>query len=346
MHGARGNRATKVSHRPLRERRNLLRLGAAGFIPEMLEEHGIKPGTAFGRSGISRRPFADPDRVVPLAWLAQVFESAAIATAKVEFGLLVGLRAGARLTDTDRGKPPNDTQVSAALMAVISRPNSFPNSLLSLSVSGDTCTIEYVGLPSYRVAHDQLAACAMGFAAGAVSALCGPRWHPRELHFAQAQPPDPLHYAELLQAPVSFDAHVTTMVFESTWLGRRVATPQGNTPDDVSRRRPDLAGEARAIIASWRMIGRPSATAVASELGLKPRTLNRLLGKEGTSFIRMLEDAQYESAQRLLRDATAPVVSVAWSLGYADASAFSRAFRRWSGMTPTEWRQAAESGVR
>ena len=45
---------------------------------------------------------------------------------------------------------------------------------------------------------------------------------------------------------------------------------------------------------------------------------------------------------RLLRDPLAPILSVAWSLGYADASAFSRAFRRWSGMTPTEWRQAAE----
>ncbi len=101
-------------------------------------------------------------------------------------------------------------------------------------------------------------------------------------------------------------------------------------------------GQIRAILASWKAIERPSAPAVASELGLKPRTLNRLLSKEGTSFIRLLKDARYESAQQLLRDPSAPILSVAWSLGYADASAFSRAFRGWSGMTPTEWRQAAE----
>jgi AraC-like DNA-binding protein len=76
-------------------------------------------------------------------------------------------------------------------------------------------------------------------------------------------------------------------------------------------------------------------------MGLKPRTLNRLLSKEGTSFIRLLKDARYKNAEHMLQDPSARILSIAWSLGYADASAFSRAFRRWSGMTPTEWRQAA-----
>ena len=60
-------------------------------------------------------------------------------------------------------------------------------------------------------------------------------------------------------------------------------------------------GEVRATIASWNAIYRPSAPAVASKLGLEPRKLNRLLRREGTNFIRLLEDAQYESAQQLLQ---------------------------------------------
>ena len=293
-------------------------------------------------------PLQTPSALFRLLGWPRCFNQLPSPRPRLEFGLLVGLRAGARLTDADPGKTSNDTQVIGALMAVMSRPNTFPNSLLSLGVSGDTCTIQCVGLPGHLVVRDQLAACAMGFAAGAVRLLCGPHWYPQGFRLAQGQPPDPSRYTALLHGPVSFDADVNNMVFDSAWLGRRVAAPQDNIPDDVNRRRPhpDLAGEVRAIIASWKMIGRPSAPAVASELGFKPRTLNRLLGREGISFIRMLADAQYENAQRLLRDSTAPVVSVAWSLGYADASAFSRAFRRWSGMTPTEWRQAAERDVR
>jgi AraC-like DNA-binding protein len=334
-----------VSHRPL-DRRYLLRLGAAGLIPEMLEEQGIRTDVAFGRAGIIRQPPANAERVVPLAWLARIFKSAAVATAQAEFGLLVGLRAGSRLLGESRGQTPNDTQVSAALMRVISRPTSFPNSLLTLSVSGNTCTIECVGLPSTLIARDQLADCAMGFAAGALRALCGPRWRPEGFRFAHGQPPDPLRHMALLRAPILFDADITALEFESTWLNRDDAL-QGSPRDDHYERRldRDLVGEVQAIIASWDAIDRPSAPAVASELGLNPRTLNRILGRQGTSFIRLLEDARYESARRLLRDSTGSVLSVAWSLGYTDASAFTRAFRRWSGMTPTEWRQAADSGI-
>jgi AraC-like DNA-binding protein len=338
-----GNRATNLSHRPL-EGRNLLRLGAAGLIPEILQERGIRADAAFGRTEIQRQRFADPERVVPLNWLARVFKSAAAATAQTEFGLMVGLRAGSRMVGQNRDRTPDDAQVGSALMRVISRPASFPNSLLALSVSGNKCTIECASLPGNLVARDQLADCAMGFAAGVLRVLCGPRWRPAVFRFAYRQPPGPLRHTALLQAPVSFDADVTALEFESAWLDRDAATSRGNLAGDHHERPPrrDLVGQIRAILSSWNAIERPSAPAVAAEMGLKPRTLNRLLSKEGTSFIRLLKDARYKNAQRMLRDPSTPVLSVAWSLGYADASAFSRAFRQWSGMTPTEWRQATE----
>jgi AraC-like DNA-binding protein len=161
--------------------------------------------------------------------------------------------------------------------------------------------------------------------------------------FAYRQPPDPLRYTALLQAPVLFDAGISALEFESAWLGRAYATSHRHPAGDhhERHRHRDLVGQIRAILAAWNAIERPSAPAVASRMGLKPRTLNRLLSKEGTSFIRLLKDARYKNAEHMLRDPSAPILSIAWSLGYADASAFSRAFRRWSGMTPTEWRQAA-----
>ena len=335
-----------MPHRPL-ERQNLIRLGAAALIPEMLEEQGIRGDAYFRRTGIRLQLFANAERVVPLVWVARALKSAAAVTAQPEFGLLVGLRAGARLVGWDPGRTPDDTHVSAALTRIISRPASFPNSLLSMSVSGNTCSIICVGLSNKLSVPDQLADCAMGFAAGALRVLCGPRWRAEGFRFVHGQPLDPLRHMALLQSPVSFDAEVTALEFESTWLDRGSSTPPGNFPGDSYERRldRDLVGEVRATIASWNAIYRPSAPAVASKLGLEPRKLNRLLRREGTNFIRLLEDAQYESAQQLLRDSALPVLSVAWSLGYADASAFSRAFRRWSGLTPTEWRQATASRV-
>jgi AraC-like DNA-binding protein len=334
-----------VSNRPLPERRNLLHLGAAGLIPGMLEEQGINSEVAFGRAGINRQRLANPELVVPLAWLAQVFASAAAATAQSEFGLLVGLRAGSQFIGGDQGQTPNESRVSVALMRIISQPSSFPNSLLTLTMFGNTCTIEGAHLHSRLVGRGQLLDCAMGFAVGALRVLCGSHWRPLGFRFAH-HPLDPSRHMALLQAPITFDSDVTAMEFESTWLDRADRNPTGAVPDHRHERQShrDLVGEVQAILTSETAVGMPTAPAVASKLGLKPRTLHRLLGKQGTSFTRLVEQKRYDSARRMLRESVTPILSIAWSLGYADASAFSRAFRRWSGMTPNEWRKTMGGG--
>nr|WP_294548901.1 AraC family transcriptional regulator [uncultured Rhodopila sp.] len=326
-------------------RRLRLRLGAAAFIPELLEEQGLSAEAAVGRAGFTPRWFAQGQPIVPLGRLGLAFECAAAAAAQAEFGLLVGLRAGLRLTEAAQRLPQRDTRVSAALMHMVAQPETFPNALLTLNVAGTICTIGCLKLPDSVPGQDQMTDCAIGFATGALRVLCGPRWRARGLHLAHAPPPDPQRPAALLQAPVTFDSAVTAMEFESEWLGRDCLRPAGRAAGDVSGRRTgqDFAAEVRAVLASWNAVDKPSAPAVAASLGVHPRTLNRLLGRTGTRFNRMLGDTRYETAQRMLRDPATPVISIAWSLGYADASAFSRAFRRWSGMTPSEWRRAADN---
>jgi AraC-like DNA-binding protein len=78
--------------------------------------------------------------------------------------------------------------------------------------------------------------------------------------------------------------------------------------------------------------------------GLHPRTLNRRLQAEGTSFRALLEETRYRIACQLLRDTRLPVLELAVALGYADVTAFSRAFRRWSGTSPTRWRATQPKG--
>nr|WP_294505425.1 AraC family transcriptional regulator [uncultured Rhodopila sp.] len=326
-------------------RRLRLRLGAAAFIPELLDEQGISAQATLGRGGFTRRWFAQAQPIVPLVRLGLAFDCAAAAAAQAEFGLLVGLRAGARLTEAAHHHAQRDTRVSAALMQIIARPETFPNAFLSLSVSGTTCTIGCLPLPDSIPARDQLTDCAIGFATGALRALCGPRWRARGYHLAHAPPPDPQRPSALLQAPITFDTQVTSMEFDSQWLAVDCVHASSRSAAEAIGRPPDrdVAAEVRTILAAWNTVDKPSAPAVAASLGVHPRTLNRLLGKTGTRFNRMLGDARYETARRMLRDPATPVISIAWSLGYADASAFSRAFRRWSGMTPSEWRKAADT---
>jgi AraC-like DNA-binding protein len=331
-----------VLHHPRRLSQNLLRIGAAALIPETLQEQGISADIAFWRAGLGGKALADSESAVPIAWLGRAFKSAAAAAAQPEFGLLVGLRAGARTIDRIEGSARSDRHVSSALIKIISRQARFPDSLLTLSVSGHTCSIDCAALPCNLVARDQLEDCAMGFAAGALRTLCGPHFRPLEFRFVHGKPPDPLRQAALLQASACYDADVTTMEFELAWLGPEYAASRGLPSRVVNMQKThrDPVAELRVILASSHAIDVLSAPAAALELGLTPRALNRLLAKEGTNFHRVLEDSRYESARRLLRNVAAPIVSIAWALGYADASAFSRAFRRWAGVTPTAWRES------
>ena len=73
---------------------------------------------------------------------------------------------------------------------------------------------------------------------------------------------------------------------------------------------------------------------------LHPRTLNRRLRAEGTTFSMLLAEARYEIARQMLRDTHLQTSEIASALGYADSASFIHAFRRWSGITPSAWRSS------
>lgn len=77
----------------------------------------------------------------------------------------------------------------------------------------------------------------------------------------------------------------------------------------------------------------------ASSLGLSVRALQRRLSKDGTSFAQVVENVRRASALRMLRETDAAVYEVAFCLGYQDVSSFNRAFKRWLGMSPRDYRE-------
>ncbi len=73
-------------------------------------------------------------------------------------------------------------------------------------------------------------------------------------------------------------------------------------------------------------------------LGMHRRTLNRRLAEQGTTIAKVLNEVRFQLARQLLSETDLPFVEIAATLNYTDASTFTRAFRAWSGTTPTLWR--------
>ncbi|MCP3810470.1 AraC family transcriptional regulator [Paenibacillus sp. Lou8.1] len=84
--------------------------------------------------------------------------------------------------------------------------------------------------------------------------------------------------------------------------------------------------------------GRPDIQAVAKELSMSDRTLQRRLTDENTSFKFLLTQARHEQAREYLADPSLDIKEVAFLIGYEDQNSFYRAFRQWEGDTPSNWR--------
>lgn len=83
-----------------------------------------------------------------------------------------------------------------------------------------------------------------------------------------------------------------------------------------------------------------SADAIAQQLGMPLRTLQRRLKDEGVTFQATLEEIQLEKAQYFLADPQLDIDSIAIKLGFADRHSFGRAFKRWTNLTPAVWRNS------
>jgi AraC-like DNA-binding protein len=94
----------------------------------------------------------------------------------------------------------------------------------------------------------------------------------------------------------------------------------------------------RAVMRLCRQ-GVPTLEQVAEQFHLTPRTMQRRLADHGTRFQPLVDEVRLQLADQYLQDDRLPLTDIAELLGYSDQSAFTRAYRRWTGVTPHERRR-------
>jgi AraC-like DNA-binding protein len=196
------------------------------------------------------------------------------------------------------------------------------------------------------VSADQIADAAMAVAANALRTLCGSEWSPTEVLVPRMTPADPEPYRRHFRAPVRFNRESATLVFPADDLKRRVA---GADPllravleDRLRQLRADagagFSDDVRRLLRTRLMGARSSAEGMAHLLAIHRRTLSRRLRDSGRGYRAMANEVRFEIARQLLEDTEISLGEIAAALGYSEASAFTRAFRRWSGQSPKAWR--------
>ena len=101
---------------------------------------------------------------------------------------------------------------------------------------------------------------------------------------------------------------------------------------------PTWTRQVRAALEARLPDGEPSAEAIAGSLHLSLRSLQRHLAEEGVGYEALLAETRHALALRYLDDPRNALGEIAYLLGFADTSSFSRAFKRWTGRTPSQYR--------
>lgn len=173
--------------------------------------------------------------------------------------------------------------------------------------------------------------------------------------FFQHEPPGDLSaYGEAFGCPVHFGHRTNAIVFDRDVASISLRTAQPHVAaylEDVARAaaerlvpraegRGDLPASIRHAVREAVETGDAQIATVARRLGMSTRTLQRALARHGLVFRRVVDEARWEIAAPLVAHSDAPIDRIAERLGYAEAKAFRRAFRRWSGVSPTEMRRA------
>lgn len=105
---------------------------------------------------------------------------------------------------------------------------------------------------------------------------------------------------------------------------------------DISKRA--LGARVSSLIQVQLDRGKVGVETVASQLNMSRYTLHKKLREEGVTFAHLLEQVRREKALAYMKDKTKPLVEIAEQLGFSELSAFSRAFKRWMGTPPAEYR--------
>jgi len=175
---------------------------------------------------------------------------------------------------------------------------------------------------------------------------------PARVQLAFAEPPARTPYDAFFGRPVEFGAPRNALLIPHDVADRELPTANREvaaTLDELLTRQlagldqSDFVARSKAVLLETLPDGMPEAADIARRLFVSERTLQRRLAQRQTSFHALVDETRRELATAYLQDAANSVTEVAFRVGFATPSAFSRAFLRWTGRSPSDWRKSAQA---
>ena len=338
--------------------RPMISVAATAGLLDTITAAGGNPDQILSTLGLNRVAFANRDGSIASSIFARILEEAAHATADECFGL----HFGEHYNPKNIGPLAYVLLNSPTLAVAIENAERYLHihnqaANLSFSIEGEQAYLRFLladlAIESARQ-HNEYS---MAVALNTLRIMVGSHWTPREVQFAHEAPAQTSEHLRLFGAPVLFSCATNALVIERDFVDRQVPAADQRLyrilKQQVERILIEMPPESALLIGVRKAIaesmrdGDPKLARVIKKISMSPRTLERRLKEHGVVFKTLVDDTRRRFALNYLRDRKHTLTEIAFLLGYSEVSAFNRAFKRWTGATPLDYRRrvAYKAGV-
>ncbi len=325
-----------------------IRIASLEGFQNFVLELGAEPAHILDAAGLDETLLNAPEALIPSATYRRILNLAAEMTSTPRFGLLLSQRQSFEKLGAVgylAKHAPTLGEAARLLHRFLSTHDTATAS--ALSVANQQVLWRFRTADALDEPDVQQSELALGLVAKFVRSSVDERWSPTAVHFAHARPADLTDHQRVFRCPVFFDQDATCLEFPANDLDKALKTSDPklfqillqHTEQVFHEMGNEVVDRVRLAIHQSIEAGAPTLD-MAARLCDTPRPrLQRALKRSGTSFQKLLEEERFSLAKKYLRDTHLSLAAITSALCYAETPVFTRAFKRMSGMTPSDWRK-------
>jgi AraC-like DNA-binding protein len=323
---------------------------AVSKLIDAVEAAGIRKELFLDEVGFDAALFDDPDNRIPYSSIVAMYEHASRITGDDCFGLHIGERVNPPMFDLI-GYIIMKSPTLGEAMQRAERYHSIWNAGASynLTIEGELARLAYQYVECNPDSCRQDCEATLAIVVNFGRLVTGVDWTPRSVNFRHRAPADISEHLRIFRAPVYFGRQQNELIFDRYVLDLPVIKADPNLFFVLDRHARDmltklrthgdsLGARVRRLLDEALRGGDPGLEAIAKQMSMSARTLQRRLKEEDTSYQDLIDEMRRELSLQYLRESSMAICEVAYLLGFSEPSAFHRAFRRWTGTTPNAFR--------
>lgn len=322
----------------------LIRVNALHGVIALLQQLNAPLDRLLTAAKLSPVILHEPETLIPLKQALHLIEAAATQAGIAHFGLLAGQHTQLTKMGAFGRLLCHSLTLYDALQTLMH--------LVHCYNSGDRVWLEYQEetvwlcrrlIHRLEVEHPQAVHCSLIVMIHLVQLAAGTRWHPAEIHLT-TNPVSDIHQIELLanteiqfnqdKTAIAIPVNLLSLSLKSNFYYNQHQQERDYRILQSSNLKTDFLATLKHIIKNQLRQGYSSIESTAEILGISVRTFQRQLRDENLTYSHLIDQVRLEHSLMLLSDPLNKVSDIAAEIGYRDASNFTRAFKRWTGISP------------